>query len=463
MTLNVLKNVKLYLVDDQEYADIELPDGTTVNGIKIVHQNNFVLINLPSEFRGQWPYEVSLKEVRKGIINCYQDKETLQSQSQVTPQQPLKQTPVKTQIKSSSKERQKNKYGRMKNALTSSLRFIPHTVIRDEQFLTGAIIDQTNAFYRSKRSIEVALNRRDIGPFDISIVDWVSRLKYVTSTMIVDLIRGGYITLGWRESINHSKVSESIIPRLYKYKLVNISRFVTVDDEGVPEDGDAWRGHNRILSLGEMGNALLHELGRSDSRYSPFDIYQDGNTVKKYLVSNQWLIYWLVTFPDMIRDNYRTTDVAYLKEDEFNGARFYSIVNCFDISMIGEPVRRVEEFEVDNNSVWLQQKFVRFMTLFDHYHQLYFGQTPFSFDHRPILVYICEDDEHINETYNTLKSLIDDHPEQTVWFTTDLRIFNYDYAGQRLLRMDEGGIGIVDTEEALGIVDPLLKKKMEAK
>lgn len=293
-----------------------------------------------------------------------------------------------------------------------------------------------------------------IGPFEIHILDWISRLRYVSSTMLLDMFRGGYISFGWRETVTQSKLAK-IISRMNQYDLIEISNFVTVDDNGLPQEDGKMTSVMRILTLGRTGNTMLHELGRSDARYNAFDTFQDGNTVKRYLAANQWLIYWLTAYPKAVEDNYETAEVIYQKGSDFAGARFYATVTCNNYTMVAEPLRRVEEFEKEEANGWIRSKFQRFLSMFSNLDELYLGQEEISFGQRPALVYICEDDEHMHELLAVLAEDMKANPEQTVWFTTDLRIFNYNMAGKRFLTPVNGQLEVVDLQAVMGVQESL--------
>ena len=103
------------------------------------------------------------------------------------------------------------------------------------------------------------------------------------------------------------------------YQLITLTRFVKVNDDG-SLDGNS-KTNMRIITLGRNGSTLLHELGKSVPRYNAFDIFQDGNTVKRFLTANQWLVYWLKTYKDEIGENYETSCIIHLKGVENVGAR----------------------------------------------------------------------------------------------------------------------------------------------
>ena len=60
-----------------------------------------------------------------------------------------------------------------------------------------------------------------IGPFEINILEWIAKLRYVTSTMLIDLIKAGYVSFGWRSEVTQAKLSK-IINRMSNYGLITL-------------------------------------------------------------------------------------------------------------------------------------------------------------------------------------------------------------------------------------------------
>lgn len=343
--------------------------------------------------------------------------------------------------------KEKNELGRIKNAENSSFVFYPRTVLRAVDSLEGNGSDSKRKLF----DLVSALNKGSlggIGPFEINILEWIAKLRYVSSTMLVDLIKAGYVSFGWRSDVTQAKLSK-IISRMADYQLITLTRFVTVNDDGSLDSSNY--SVMRIITLGRNGSILLHELGKNVTRYNAFDIFQDGNTVKRFLTANQWLVYWLKTYKYEIGENYETSCIIHLKGVEYVGARLYATVTINDCTMVAEPVRRVEEFELVSNKQWLREKIERLSLLFDNLDQLYHGKDEINFPQRPIIVLVCEDDAHMLETWNSIKSLLPEINNQEIWFSSDLRIFNYNKRGERFLRYIDDTPHPVELKGVLGI------------
>lgn len=342
----------------------------------------------------------------------------------------------------------KNKLGRIMVASGSSFKFVPQTVLQLEP---GKKKESTNALIG-------AINKGEIGSFELEMLDWISKLKYSTKAMIMDLILSGYISLGKREKISADKIS-IIFERLYRYNLIDLTRLVAISDEGVALDENR-RSVMRVNTLGKTGHILLKEIGRHPQKRDVFTVLADGNTVKKCLSANQWLIYWLTHFTkEQIRD-YSIVQLVNMVGVQWSAARIYATVNMEKKTMIAEPVKRCEAFEVKKEDEMMRDKFLRFAIMFENLDKLYSAtREPIIYTSRPVITYLCEDDEHVEDVVGNLKPLLKEYPAQEVWFTTDLRMFNYSMKGQRFKRLEGDQLVNVNIEEHLGVSEITMEER----
>lgn len=300
----------------------------------------------------------------------------------------------------------------------SPFRYVPRTVLRLESVVKPDKVVQRRRMDDLVRALNQG-ERGGIGPFEIDVLDWVNKLRYVTTEMIMDLYEGGYLLSGWR-SVKKDKLPD-IFNRLEKYQLVNLSRFTSVDENGCVNSSEYSSG--RIVSLDRQGSNVLNELGIRAS-FNPFDIYQNGNTVKGYLATNQWLVYWLKNHPEEVKNNYATARVLFLLTTERNGARIYATVTCSGKTMLAEPLRRCDEFMKDQNQKEVFNKLERLVNILDNPNDIYCEMEAVHFEGRPIITYVCEDEAHIGEAWEMLREETKKYPQQEIWLTSDLRIYN---------------------------------------
>lgn len=347
----------------------------------------------------------------------------------------------------------KNQVGRIRNAANTAFLFVPHSILK--------LVERTSP-KNLTRQIVYALNspQGGIGSFEIEILDWISKLKYASKTMILDLVLSGYISLGNREKINANKMID-VMNRLYRYDLIEMSILVAVDDDG--NQPDAGKGTKyRVCTLGGTGYNLLKEMGRHPERRNPFGVLADGNTVKRQLTANQWLVYWLTHYEKQDILDYATSTVIYLIGPKWNGARIYASINLETVSVIGEPIRRCEDFEKESSALEIQKKLLRLIEMLDAQDQLYtVMREQVVFPSRPVISYICEDEKHMQEVAGYVQEILEEHPQQEVWFTTDLRMFNYNSCGERFLKFKGGSLEVMDLESAIGVKEMTMEEMGE--
>lgn len=344
----------------------------------------------------------------------------------------------------------RNQLERVCNAENTAFAFVPHSVLK----LVDVSVERKNL----TRQIVNAINSPNggIGPFEIEILEWISRFKYVAKAMILDLVLSGNISIGLRNNITATKMTD-VMNRLYKYDLIESSHFVAVDDEGnTLTDG----GRYRVHTLGATGYNLLREMGRHPERRNPFGVLADGNTVKKQLSANQWLVYWLTHYSKRDILDYSVNTIINLIGLKWNGAKIYASINLSTISIIAEPVRRCEDFEKESYIVSIQEKLLRVIEIFDNEDQLYTtAREQVVYPIRPIISFVCEDDEHMQEVAQCIRSIMEEYRQQEIWFTTDRCMFNYDCKGERFFELIEGQLIVMDLKEKIGVEEMTMEER----
>ena len=459
-------------------ADFSLPKNDYVwkNFYMKEREDGTIIVHLPGSLKGKWinakyPWNV-LCEMLKKEFRDYVAKQSKQEKAEKTEEQPemreeqsvleMPEEPKNLEIQETKKPisekklkemEMKNQVGRIRNASNTAFLFIPHSILklveRSSQTLPKNLTQQ----------IVYALNNPQggIGSFEIEILDWISKLKYVSKTMILDLVLSGYISLGNREKINANKMTD-VMNRLYRLDLIELSIFISVDDEG--NQPDIGKGTKyRVHTLGRTGYNLLKEMGRHPERRNPFGVLADGNTVKRQLTANQWLVYWLTHYEKQDILDYATSTVIYLIGPKWNGVRIYASINLETVSVIGEPIRRCEDFEKESSVLEIQKKLSRMIEILDNQERLYTAmREQIVFPARPVISYICEDDEHMYEIAGYVRGILEEHPQQEVWFTTDLRMFNYNSCRERFLKFKDGNLEVMDLESTIGVKEMTMEE-----
>ena len=307
----------------------------------------------------------------------------------------------------------------------SSLCFYPHTVLRPVKSAKKDL--STN-----HRSIAVAMSKGEIGTLETNILVWIERLRYATEKMLSGLVENGRIFAGEGAHITDSALNKAL-SRMARYSLCDLTHFVALDDMGY----EISEQKTRIITLGNYGNTVLHEMNKK-THFNAFDILRDGNTVKRYLCANQWLIYFLNKYRNRIDESFDTEYMLYQRGVDYTGARIFATVEVDSVPFTAEPVRRCEDFEKDADKEWLCEKMSRVIGMYDNLEHLYNDAGEVNFKVRPVICMVCEDDEHVDEVYGKISAVLNAHPEQVVIFTTDLRVFNDMNDEERFFSIKDG-------------------------
>lgn len=310
------------------------------------------------------------------------------------------------------------KYGRIKNAVSDSfIMFRPNQILREEHILGNR-----------EKVVKPISRMQQISIFEIDMLSWVNELRYTTSDMLTDLVEAGLIS-SEGQNFQKTKLSKKM-SNLSQYCIVDISQFATIDNNGRLIEKQNTRSIARIYTLGPRGANMLAELGRG-YHYNPFERFQDGNIVKAILAVNQWLVYWLAAYPNEFIDHYQSSRIVYIRDSQINGARFHASIERDDCIVIGEPIRRTDQVEKRKRLI---DKFKRFMDIFTaDSSTLYCSYNEVILPVHKILCYICEDEEHIDEVHEIITPYLSEFPNQEIWYTTDLKMHNYNEEGKRFI------------------------------
>ena len=455
-------------------VDFILPNNTYhwKNFILREQTDGSVIINAPRGFRWKndmYPWNVLCERIRKdyraykefnegnpyNIVEENNIVEEVNNKERIpyTKNNSFQALDVKT-----AEERRLNDLGRVLNAKNTPFAFRPHSILK--------LISVNNEERKPNPwQVVYAINSPNggIGAFEIEILVWISRLKYVVKTMILDLVLSGFISAPSNRNINANKMTD-IMNRLYKYNLIETSQFIAVNDDGSPIE-ESGKSVYRIHTLGSTGYSLLKEIGRNPDRMSPFSILADGNTVKKHLVANQWLIYWLTHYFQSDILDYSINQVITMIGPEWNAVRIYASINLESISIIAEPIRRCEDFEEESKPEEIKEKLLRLINMLDNNDKLYtsFLREQIVFPSRPIICLICEDVAHIEEIKEYIIEINNLKPNQRIWFTTDSFMFNYDSRGKRIMEIKDGDLEFVDLENTIGVREVTMEERGDNK
>lgn len=322
---------------------------------------------------------------------------------QLHPQEPPATEPPAEQVTRNQPEI--TNCGRVKNARSANL-----LCYRDSQQLQ---------LMKSERPKKIQ-SLQEVSALELDVLSWINTLRYLTNSMLIDLVESGLVSIDPEHSPTRKMLNHTLL-KMRDFKLVKLSRFITTNKDE--------KSVTQIFTLDKFGKNLLSELDR-DYRYNHFELFQDGNIVKATLAANQWLVYWLSCYPEVFANSYEPSRVLYLRDQERTGARLHATVTCGDTVLVGVPVRRAATAEAMADT--LRNKMQRLLALFSaEPGEVFSRYSEIRFPSRPIICLICEDDEHALAVHRLLTDLLHENPDQEVWYTTDLKMFNYNEEGQR--------------------------------
>lgn len=313
----------------------------------------------------------------------------------------------------------KDETGKVITALNNPFQYVPNSVFWPEHRVVKNGVEVRNNILAVK-SLGMALRSGNVGRFELDVLSWITQLIYVKNTMIVDLIRGGYIKAPSTFRVTLTKVGNKLL-KMYKYNLIDIYRLASIDDEG----NITSKSIHRVYTITNYGHNQLKDIGR-ESVFNPFVVLQDADIIKQRLSLNQWLIKWITWFPKYI-NRYFLNKVLVAKVPVQYGARINAVVECNCQPIFALSIRRGDDWDNLRKSGEFNNKVQRIINLILHYSDIFYDNQNADFIKKPILVFIGEDNLHCNEIFQEIKKYIYVSGEHkilvNIWFCCDLDVY----------------------------------------
>jgi len=250
--------------------------------------------------------------------------------------------------------------------------------------------------YVSMNQIIHKINIGHIGDIHFAIMELVNEFEFITSRQIFQLLQWKGIDAKSQDKLNNK------LEQLVKSKI--LTRYYFSSEEG--------KGIYRIYCLEKMGKYLLNSRG-VDCKWQPTDNTKPVPMIKKRLAGNQTIIAYLrkvKAFDSYIPKPAINAKMAG-KVFKATGGSVRLTKNNKAIQFVFEVVRREEEWE---------KKLVDKMRLYQDFYQN-FVPGDSSFSSMPQLIFICEDEKHMAETFKTIMVNQVEIPQIKLYFSTDLR------------------------------------------
>lgn len=250
--------------------------------------------------------------------------------------------------------------------------------------------------YVSMNQIIHKINIGHINDIHFTIMELVNEFEFMTSRQIFQLLQWKGVDIKSQDKLNNK------LEQLVKSKI--LTRYYFSSEEG--------KGIYRIYCLEKMGKYLLNSRGE-ECKWQPTDNTKPVPMIKKRLAGNQTIIAYLrkvAAFDSYIPKPAINAKMAG-KVFKATGGSVKLTKNGKALQFLFEVVRREEEWE---------KRLIEKMRLYQDFYQNYVpGDSAFS--SMPQLIFICEDEKHMAETFKVIVVNQVQIPQIKLYFSTDLR------------------------------------------
>ena len=250
--------------------------------------------------------------------------------------------------------------------------------------------------YVSMNQIVHKINIGHITDIHFAILELVNQFEFITSRQLYQMLEIKGIDPKSQDKLNNK------LEALVKSKI--LTRYYFTSDEG--------KGIYRIYCLEKMGKYLLTSK-EIECKWQPSDNTKPVPMIKKRLAGNQTIIAYLrkvKAFDEFIVKPAINAKVA--------GKVFKATGGCVKLTKNNKSIQFL--FEVIRREPEWEKKLVDKMRLYqDFYGNFVAGDSGFS--SLPQLIFVCEDEKHMAETFKEIIKAQVDIPQIKLYFTTDLR------------------------------------------
>lgn len=250
--------------------------------------------------------------------------------------------------------------------------------------------------YVSMNQIVHRINIGHINDIHFSILEIVNEFEFITSRQILQLLEWKNIQVGSQDKLNNK------LDQLVKTKILTRYYFNSEDGKGI----------YRIYCLEKMGKHLLDSRG-IECKWQPSDNTKPVPMIKKRLAGNQTLIAYLrkvKAFDSYIPKPSFTAKIVG-KTFKATGGLVKLTKNNKSIQFVFEVVRRENDW---NNKMADKMKLYK-----EFYENFQVGDSGYM--SIPQLIIVCEDENHMAETFKIIVTNQLEISNIRLYFTTDLR------------------------------------------
>ena len=253
-----------------------------------------------------------------------------------------------------------------------------------------------NDKYVSMNQIIHRINIGHINDIHFKIMELVNEFEFITSRQLFQMLQTLNVDVASQDKLNNK------LDQLVKCKI--LTRYYFTSEEG--------NCIYRIYCLEKMGKYLLNSRG-IECKWQPTDNTKPVSLIKKRLAGNQVLIAYLRKVTAF--DSYTVKPVLRAKQTgkvfKATGGSIKLTKNGKSIDFLFEVVRREE--------IW-QERLVEKMKLYKDFYENFVTMDS-GFERVPQLIFICEDDKHMVETFKEIVKNKLELPKIKLYFSTDLK------------------------------------------
>lgn len=250
--------------------------------------------------------------------------------------------------------------------------------------------------YVSMNQIVHKINIGHITDIHFAILELVNQFEFITSRQLYQMLEIKGIDAKSQDKLNNK------LDALVKSKI--LTRYYFTSDEG--------KGIYRIYCLEKMGKYLLNSK-EIDCKWQPSDNTKPVPMIKKRLAGNQTIIAYLrkvKAFDEFIVKPAINAKTA--------GKLFKATGGCVKLTKNSKSIQFL--FEVIRREPDWKTKLVEKMRLYqDFYANFVAGDS--GFKTIPQLIFVCEDEKNMAETFKEIVTKQVEIPQIKLYFTTDLR------------------------------------------
>lgn len=250
--------------------------------------------------------------------------------------------------------------------------------------------------YVSMNQIIQRINIGHIGEIHFKLMELVNEFEFITTRQLFQLLEGSQFELDSQDKLKNK------LDQLVKSKILTRYYF----------SSEAGKGIYRVYCLEKMGKYLLNSRG-IECKWQPTDNTKPVAMIKKRLAGNQTIIAYMnkvSSFKDYkVKPALTAKNLG--KQFKASGGKVLLERDGRQINFIFEVVRREED--------WVK-KLVDKMKFYNDFYN-YFAPGDSGFNSMPQLIFICEDDKHIVETFKAIVVNKLESPKLNFYYTTDLK------------------------------------------